>query len=1135
MADPITVTTTLITLATFIKDLIDLGQSIKNSIEKASLASVGENRRRIRDLTDDILRTLGHLADLSRGHGNSFQAPELLTALGNLKADMLYVYSVASRTLPPARTRGLRGFGTQFKAWMKRDDIEGEIRRLREHVNTCYLQFTAFSTARTEHTSRRVENTSLRVEQALVVNNVQNHVQLQRLETMMARVLLETQFGQNIMNQTIEIISSDPTHRTIEFQYLSIQTLHLVDALEELLLGRSGDLPWDASPRTLVLEKSPSPAHILHEVLGMVLAIRTRPTEVPTEAIVSILDNLGSNLQGLKMTSESIAWGLLRIKILRQSDRAHSAGVFPRLSRSLQQVSDQYAYQLRHDLALQASQKAVYLSQFSSESWPHRGNQTFLALSLISHSRNLRKAGHPTSAIYAAEAAVAITCPMAVGILESCLASGPSPEDLWVAVADSKASFVLAAAFSSAGRTREAHQASKQGLQNLLRFSGTIQHISPFERDFDSFFDRLCTMAETEDLSVEMLADCVILFRDLARIYPEEFSPRFVGVLYAYVYIGDQATTSSIGATMKSLRLLLEPKSDARLPMLPPSTDVIWHLNDFHSRGGVQEDALRGFLRQEPTPQACRFIGEIFVTNWDVATFVLRATVRVLHCRQILGHILGVLGFTSHSQLRESLPIVHEIMALPFETEDDRSGALAISSRCFWLVGALDDAVALAQEASQCADDPRSRSGCLVWKAIALHDMGQIGAAIEAMKEVETMWEGNMDDDIDDKSFLWYCHTIHSYILRRTGRHREVLQFLLPGRQQSDCVLSDDDTEDFVLVFYCGLLISLSTVRQQLGQRQEALQDAELAVRLSRQNSMDAHMLPMQMCSLTLSLATLSNCLASVGRDCEALAAAQEAEITYNSYLSHRSAAVFVIIPERPQEVGASVYSCLALRLAASNQLEEALSSAETATSLYRELVSLARRFLPDLAGSLRDLGRILWKLHRQVESIVACEEAVNIMRQVATEELYFLPTLCDSLDQLAQYLREAGNVEAASAAATESAEVQQKFTLLPAEMWESLEGSNVEGGTKHINRAEVASGFPLRDSESLVRESTDIPTAEPESAASGIQTNHDHFLENTRIRTDISRPEAHSHSTSVWILWALIGILSILLASTNV
>ncbi|KAJ7140987.1 hypothetical protein C8R44DRAFT_866657 [Mycena epipterygia] len=81
MVDPITATTTIITLVTFIKDLIDLGQSIKESIEK-----VTENRRRIRDLTNDVLRTLADLANLSRGHEDEFEAPALLSALGNLKA-----------------------------------------------------------------------------------------------------------------------------------------------------------------------------------------------------------------------------------------------------------------------------------------------------------------------------------------------------------------------------------------------------------------------------------------------------------------------------------------------------------------------------------------------------------------------------------------------------------------------------------------------------------------------------------------------------------------------------------------------------------------------------------------------------------------------------------------------------------------------------------------------------------------------------------------------------------------------------------------------------------------------------------------------------------------------------------------
>ncbi|KAJ7090699.1 hypothetical protein C8R44DRAFT_990681, partial [Mycena epipterygia] len=208
--DPLTATTTIITLVTFVKDLIDVGQSIKRSIEK-----VGKNRRRIRDLTADILRMLSDIGELLRGNANAFQSPELLSALGNLKADMVYVLAVCRKLCPTENSPGFRGFRSQIKTWITRDDVEEKIRHLRENVNKCYLQFTVTSAARIEHTS-------LRVEQTLIINNVENQVRLRRLEGMVAQVLLETQFGEHIMNQTIEIIASDTGHKTLEFQYLSI-------------------------------------------------------------------------------------------------------------------------------------------------------------------------------------------------------------------------------------------------------------------------------------------------------------------------------------------------------------------------------------------------------------------------------------------------------------------------------------------------------------------------------------------------------------------------------------------------------------------------------------------------------------------------------------------------------------------------------------------------------------------------------------------------------------------------------------------------------------------------------------------------------------------------------------------------
>jgi hypothetical protein len=70
------------------------------------------------------------------------------------------------------------------------------------------MSLQAFSAARIERNTLHIEQNTLRIEQTLIVNNVENQVKARRLEGMMAQVLLETQFGQNVMNRTVEIISA---------------------------------------------------------------------------------------------------------------------------------------------------------------------------------------------------------------------------------------------------------------------------------------------------------------------------------------------------------------------------------------------------------------------------------------------------------------------------------------------------------------------------------------------------------------------------------------------------------------------------------------------------------------------------------------------------------------------------------------------------------------------------------------------------------------------------------------------------------------------------------------------------------------------------------------------------------------
>ncbi|KAJ6488373.1 hypothetical protein DFH09DRAFT_1455667, partial [Mycena vulgaris] len=184
--------------------------------------------------------------------------------------------------------------------------------------------------------------------------------------------------------------------------------------------------------------------------------------------------------------------------------------------------------------------------------------------------------------------------------------------------------------------------------------------------------------------------------------------------------------------------------------------------------------------------------------------------------------------------------------------------------------------------------------------------------------------------------------------------------------------------------------------------------------------------------ALVHSLTTLSNCLAGVGKNEEALVAAKEAASTYSLH-APRMWGVFLYILRR-EELGANVFHALSLRLVASGQLEAALLNAERATELYRELVFLAPLHLPTLASSLQNLASILWNLGRRDQSISASDEAVSIMRKLADSETYLLGALGEALNQLAGYLSETGDSEGASAATDESAEVRRRIELLPPE-----------------------------------------------------------------------------------------------------
>ncbi|KAJ7485506.1 hypothetical protein FB451DRAFT_58770 [Mycena latifolia] len=851
MADPISVTATIITLATFIKDLIEVGQSIQRSIEK-----VGENRRRIRDLTNDILRTLADLANLTRGHEETFQAPALLTSLGNLKGHMLRVLE-GCHQISPKRSPGFRGVKSQIKLWWNRDDIEAEIRRLKELANDCYVQFTVFSVARTELTTGRIENTTaqiedtsrqaanttLRVEQTLIVNNVENQVRLRRLEGMMARVFLQTQFGQNMMNETIEIIASDNKHRSLQFQYLAVEVTHLIDSVQCLLAGNDLDFEppdWDPMDLSPIFLRSVSTKHILHTVLSLVLDIDERPAKLHMDSIIAL--DLGAQLATLGFDTEAMAWQAITVQILRQLAQIpgdHCLAVIPPLAFALEELSMQYSAQSQDERALQVSRQALDLYQFSLESSPEIDNRISYVSSLITHSRNLCRAKQALATISITQEAVVMCRPVLEQMLGKTFKSGSESfaEDEYKVVRSSDTFFALAAAFSAAARPREAYEASKDGLRFLLRFSRAGLISSPNPRHVDRFLDVLCEMAGDGNLTLGLLAHSVFLFRNLARIYPEDFSWRFLWLLYAYVYLCEQVSSSGLAHGLKNFRFFVNAKHRNFVQNLVPDTSSYFtrHIDNFDKHGGVTEDVIRAFFTSRHSrardDEIFPFIRNIFFTHFDQASTALHDAITTLATathidsralKRALEDIHSLLPSVSRSNQVQLLEIAAKItthIRPASESMSPSESHIGWSAeelpQAYWsvrLVGpsgnalTSDEAIEYLARGSSKTEE-KTPSGLRYWvicRALVLWETARLPEAIQAIQRVgKTLFP--MPSPATPRGEvieLLVYSAIQIRILQRTGNYTEARRMLrLKVLFDTERIFPANDSEDQVLEF----------------------------------------------------------------------------------------------------------------------------------------------------------------------------------------------------------------------------------------------------------------------------------------------------------------------------------------------
>lgn len=226
--DPITITTTVVTLATCLKDVVGVARDIKKTIDK-----IPQNRRNARKLSQEVLTGLFEVEKFYEARSELLEgSPELDEALQHLAQHMRIVRTRCYELLTPSNKK----FGklrAAFKAWMECDKIEQEIMDLRERVSACYTRFTAFTIARLEQPISRIDIKTTRIEEKILVFDENQRMTLGRIEVAIATL----QRGDTGSMESITVHSLAPSSDVIDALYLHRQIETISSTLTNLALS----------------------------------------------------------------------------------------------------------------------------------------------------------------------------------------------------------------------------------------------------------------------------------------------------------------------------------------------------------------------------------------------------------------------------------------------------------------------------------------------------------------------------------------------------------------------------------------------------------------------------------------------------------------------------------------------------------------------------------------------------------------------------------------------------------------------------------------------------------------------------------------------------------------------------------
>ncbi|KAF4609969.1 hypothetical protein D9613_010371 [Agrocybe pediades] len=144
--DPLSGVLAGITLATAVKDVVELAQKLSKSFKKP-----GRNLRAARELAGDVLDTTHRLKDFYESHQTILdQSQEMKHFLSELEGEMRTVYNKCCQTFPAYPMSKIGRIKNTVFAWRSAGKVERQLLNLKNRVNKCYIHFMMFAVMRIE-------------------------------------------------------------------------------------------------------------------------------------------------------------------------------------------------------------------------------------------------------------------------------------------------------------------------------------------------------------------------------------------------------------------------------------------------------------------------------------------------------------------------------------------------------------------------------------------------------------------------------------------------------------------------------------------------------------------------------------------------------------------------------------------------------------------------------------------------------------------------------------------------------------------------------------------------------------------------------------------------------------------------